>query len=514
MTATRSSATRVRFVVAAALAVAPFPADTIAQGPSRLARLFDQPPLDRNLWGVAVLDARNRLLFGLNAERLFMPASNVKLAVSAVASALLPAEWTVTTSVYAGGPVTDGVLRGDLVLYGRGDPTLGRRCFAVDTLAPGACRRDPFEPLAQLAAAIRARGVARVEGDLIGDASWFDAETVHGTWEHDDLDWGYAAPVSALGFHENTVVLTVTAGATEGAPATVAVFPSLPGFDVDARIVTTADTTVPAWVVTRTATGIAVAGAIRPGAAPRRESLAVPDGAWLAAQAFRSVLADSGIVVTGATRAVYDSLATRAARASPPLADVVSRPLRDWVFAILNVSQNWYAELLLKHLGRTFGTAGSWREGLRVERRFLIDSVGLDSTQFHLHDGSGLSSKNLVTPLAFARILAWIRTHPRFPTFAAGLPQSGAIGSLRTRLARNSLAGRVRAKTGSIGQVNTLSGYVERARDATALKGPPERIFSIQANHHTLGGRAMIEAIDTVVTELARPLRGRRGPTP
>lgn len=514
MTAITTFTSPVRFVVAAVLTVAPFPAGAIAQSSPRLARLFDEPPLDRNLWGVAVLDARSRLLFGLNAERLFMPASNVKLVVTAVASALLPAEWTVTTSVYAGGPVTEGVLRGDLVLYGRGDPTLGRRCFAVDTLAPSACRSDPFEPLAQLASAIRARGIARVEGDLIGDASWFDAETVHGTWEHDDLDWGYAAPVSALGFHENTVSLTVTPGPTEGAPATLAVFPSLPGFDIDARIVTTADTAVPAWVMTRTPTGIAVVGSIRPGAPPRRESLAVRDGAWFAAQAFRSVLGDSGVVVTGATRAVYDSFAARAARATPPLAEISSRPVRDWVFAILNVSQNWYAELLLKHLGRTFGTAGSWREGLRVERRFLIDSVGLDSTQFHLHDGSGLSAKNLVTPLAFARILAWIRAHPRFPTFAAGLPQSGAIGSLRTRLTGNPLGGRVRAKTGSIGQVNTLSGYVERTRDATALEGPPERIFSIQANHHTLGGRAMIEAIDTVVTELARPVRRRRGPTP
>lgn len=482
-----------------------------AQSPARLARWLDQPPLDRNLWGVAVLDARGRLLYGRNAERLFTPASNVKLAVTAVATALLPPDWTVSTSVYAAGPVLDGVVRGDLVLYGRGDPGFARRCFAVDTLAPGACAVDPFEPLGRLVAGLKARGIRAVEGDIVGDASWFDAEVAHGTWEHDDLVWGYAAPVSALGFHENTVTLAITPGAAVGDEALISVFPLLPEVEVDAWVETVPDTAAGRLLVEHDHGRIVARGAIRRGSATRRESLAVPDGALFAAAALRQTLADSGIAVAGRARSVYDSLATRHARLAPPLAVVPSRPLRDWVFAILNVSQNWYAELLLKQLGRTFGAAGSWEEGLRVERRFLIDSMGIDSTQFLLHDGSGLSGKNLVSPLAFARILAWIRTHPRFAAFAPGLPQSGQVGSLRTRFASTPLEGRVRGKTGSIGQVNTLSGYVEAAADSTAVRRPPLRIFSVQANHHALGGRAMIAAIDSVVVELARPPR-RRGP--
>ena len=98
------------------------------------------------------------------------------------------------------------------------------------------------------------------------------------------------------------------------------------------------------------------------------------------------------------------------------------------MFPILNTSQNWYAEMLLKQLGRQFGKAGSWEEGIAVERRFLIDSVKVDSTEFSLLDGSGLSSGNLISPLAFTRILRFIRAHPRYPTFAAGLPLSGTAG--------------------------------------------------------------------------------------
>jgi serine-type D-Ala-D-Ala carboxypeptidase/endopeptidase (penicillin-binding protein 4) len=129
-------------------------------------QLLDRPPLDRYFWGVAVADSTGRLLFGRNAERLFIPASNTKLVVSAAAAVLLSPQWTVRTSLYGTGPVVDGVLQGHLVLYGRGDPTMDRRCFDVDTTRAGACRTDPFEPLLDLARQLKARGVQSVAGVL------------------------------------------------------------------------------------------------------------------------------------------------------------------------------------------------------------------------------------------------------------------------------------------------------------------------------------------------------------
>ena len=111
----------------------------VAVDQKRLDRRLDTPPFDKSLWGVAVVDHKGKLLYGRNERRLFTPASNTKLVVTAVASALLPPGLTVRTSVYAGGPIVAGVLRGDVVLYGRGDPTFSRRCYATDSLAPGVC---------------------------------------------------------------------------------------------------------------------------------------------------------------------------------------------------------------------------------------------------------------------------------------------------------------------------------------------------------------------------------------
>jgi len=229
----------------------------------------------------------------------------------------------------------------------------------------------------------------------------------------------------------------------------------------------------------------------------RTESFAVTDPALYSARAMRQVLAESGIAVVGSTRSTTDSMLYRQARRAPALADVWSRPLRDWIFPILNTSQNLFAETLLKQLGRGFNGAGSWEAGIAVERRFLIDSVGIDSTEFSLQDGSGLSSANLVSPSAFTRLLRYIRAHPRYATFAAGLPQAGKVGSLHTRFTGTPLAGRVRAKTGSITGVNTLSGYIDRADGRTLT-------FSVQANHHALKSREILAAIDSVVVELGR----------
>ncbi len=483
-----------RLAVAPLLALAsPLDAQSLAR---RLDARLDAPPLNRHLWGVAVADTAGRVLYRRNADRLFIPASNTKLVVTAAAAALLPPDWTVRTSVYGTGPVVDGALQGELVLYGRGDPTMGKRCYGLDTTADGACLRDPFEPLRRLARALKARGLTAVTGDLVGDGSWFDPVVRHPVWEHDDLIWWYAAPVSGLGFTDNSLEL-LAEPSTVGAPARLTLWPDLGDVLVENRTRTVADGGERTFDVERDpATGRLVAtGDVPLGARPRPEFVAVDDPNRYAAAAFRRVLGEAGIAVLGATRSTTDSLRYRSARAGQPLAEVESRPVRDWIFPILNTSQNWFAEMLLKQLGRRAEGVGSWNTGRTALRRFLIDSVGADSTQFSLSDGSGLSSTNLISPETFVTLLAWMKRHPRFEVFAAGLPRSGQPGSLRSRFVGTVLEGRVSAKTGSISTVNTLSGYVQRPNGRTV-------IFSVQANHHVLGGRAMIAAIDSVVTAI------------
>jgi D-alanyl-D-alanine carboxypeptidase/D-alanyl-D-alanine-endopeptidase (penicillin-binding protein 4) len=137
----------------------------------QLDALLDAPPFNRLLWGVALVDERGRLLYGRNADRLFIPASNTKLVVSAVAATMLPADWTVTTSLYSAAPVRDHILEGDLILYGRGDPTFGRRCYATDTTLSGVCDTDSFARLRELARVLAERGITSVAGDLVGDGA-------------------------------------------------------------------------------------------------------------------------------------------------------------------------------------------------------------------------------------------------------------------------------------------------------------------------------------------------------
>jgi D-alanyl-D-alanine carboxypeptidase/D-alanyl-D-alanine-endopeptidase (penicillin-binding protein 4) len=475
--------------------VSPLPAQSLKK---RLDRTLDVPPLDRHLWGIAVADSTGRMLYGRNAERLFIPASNTKLVVTAVAASLLPADFTVRTSVYATGPLTDGTVAGHLVLYGRGDPSMDERCFGVDTALAGVCAPDAMAPLRQLAHDLWTRGVRTVSGNLVGDGSYFEAEWRHPSWEHSDLTWWYAAPVSGLGFATNSVELTATATSL-GAPAALTVAPWLGDLSLDNRTRTVPEGMARTLDVVREpgTEQVIVTGDVPVSERPARESVAVTDPNRYAVLAFRQALAEVGIAVLGGTESTTDSLLFQQARRGTPLAEVESRPLKDWLFPILNTSQNWYAEMLLKQLGRQFGQAGSWHEGLAVERRFLIDRVGIDSTQFSLSDGSGLSAINLVTPAALVRLLTFMRHQPSYLTWSAGLPVSGQRGSLRARFLGGDLEGKVMAKTGSISTVNSLSGYLTR-RDGRLV------IFSIQANHHTLGGRNMIAAIDSVVGQLAR----------
>src|SRR5213596_83383 len=129
----------------------------------RLAQLIDVPPFNRATWGIYVVDDRGRVLYQRNADRFSVPASNTKLVVTAAAAVLLPADYRVTTSLYVNGRVDAGVLHGDLVLYGRGDPTWSQRCYSVDTLAPGACD-SAFTAIDAIADSVRARGLRRSRG--------------------------------------------------------------------------------------------------------------------------------------------------------------------------------------------------------------------------------------------------------------------------------------------------------------------------------------------------------------
>ncbi len=466
----------------------------------RLAQLLDVPPFDRANWGLYVVDDRGRVLYQRNADRFYAPASNTKLIVTAAAAVLLPADYRVTTSLYVNGRVAGGVLYGDLVLYGRGDPTWSARCYSVDTLAPGACD-SAFTAIDAIADTIRARGIRRISGRVVGDGSYFEPTLIHYAWNAWDLNWWYAAPVSGLGFHDNSVDFHIAPGPAVDAPPVITWSPDLSLFTFENRARTVpaeSSSTIGDNFFRKPGTwDVWAEGTVALGRKPSVESVALPDPSLYAARALVASLLKKGVAVEGGAVGTADSLAYRGARGGAPLADYHGRPLADILFPILNTSQNWFAEMLLKILGREFKGEGSWSAGLDVERRFLIDSVKIDSTAFALEDGSGLAAGNLVTPRAFAQLLAYMHRHPKGAPFLAALPHAGQPGSLLRRFVGTPLEARVIAKTGSIDRVNSLSGYVERADGRTIS-------FSIQANSHAVPYSQMLAQIDSVVVEIGR----------
>lgn len=481
-------------VLLALLVPATSPAQSLTR---RLDARLDGPGLDRHLWGVAVTDMSGKLLYGRNADRLFIPASNTKLVVTTAATAMLGPDFTVRTSLYGTGPLQDGVLLGDLVLYGRGDPTFSNRCYDIDDTRAGVCDRDPAAKLRDLAQQLHRRGIREIRGHLIGDGSYFEPTTFHPAWEVYDIHWWYGAPVTGLAFNDNALDVRVIAGESPGGAPRLVMQPEVELATLENRAMVGPREAARSFDIVRNVDGLGyvASGVLPAGTADRTMNPAVLDPNRYAALALRRELLALGIVVRGEVRSTTDSMATAHARAMPALAEVSSRPLRDWIFPILNTSQNLFAEMLLKQLGRQRGTAGSWAEGRRVARRFLVDSVGIDSTAFAQEDGSGLSAGNVVTPRAFTQLLRWIRQHPRYEMFAAGMPRSGNAGSLRTRFVGTPVEGRVVAKTGTINRVNALSGYVERANGDVV-------VFSVIANHHAIGSSGMLPAIDSLVAEL------------
>lgn len=465
----------------------------------RLAALLDKAPFNRAAWAISAVDDRGRVLADRNGSRYAVPASNTKLVVSAAAAILLPPDFRVRTSLLVNGTLTDGVLYGDLILYGRGDPSFSTRCFGVDTLAPGVCDSSST-PIRAIADSLRARGIRRITGRVVGDGSYFEPITQHWNWNAFDLNWWYAAPVTGLGFNDNAIDFRITAAAAVDQPPTITWSPDLGliGFENRARTgPADSGSTIGDNFFRKPGTwDIWAEGRVALGRRPWVESFAVPDPNLYAARALAHALQERGIAIEGGGASTTDSLAFRGARCcGAPLAEYLGRPLPDLIFPILNTSQNLFAEAVLKILGRERGTAGSWSAGLDVERHFLVDSVGLDSTGFTLDDGSGLSAGNLVAPAAFVQLLRYMAAHPRAGPFLAALPRSGAPGSLRTRFLLTPLEGRVVAKTGSINRVNTLSGYIEH---------PDGRryTFSIQANSHAVPTRQMLAQIDSVVVAI------------
>jgi serine-type D-Ala-D-Ala carboxypeptidase/endopeptidase (penicillin-binding protein 4) len=455
------------------------PASTIPAPPlaRRIERILNASPAARQaFWGIQAADASSgRVFYELNAGRLFAPASNTKLFTAALALERLGPDYRFRTRVVADGmPDEAGRLKGELRLAGGGDPTLGADA-GLDTLADQ----------------VLARGVRRIEGDLVGDDTAYAWEPYPQGWEQDDTLPDYGAPVSALTLNNNTITVRVRAGH-------VFVWPPIEYYALDNRVRAAPGLENAVWLERVLGSRqVRLWGSMSSDpAAEIRRTIAVDDPALYAALAFRDALERRGVAVAGRPVARHRFLneSPAPAAAGLQLGERQSAPLIELLRTMQKNSVNLYAELALREVARARRGAGSMKGALDERRQFLTE-LGIAQTDFRLTDGSGLSDLNLVSPAAVVKVLRHMYASKEGPAWVALLPVGAQDGTLAERFRGTAGARRIHAKTGTLSHASALSGYVEGRRGTVA--------FSILVNNYNCPAEEIRAVIDRVALALA-----------
>lgn len=442
-----------------------------------------------------------RVLFEENAQKLLRPASNMKLYTVAAGLDRLSPDYRFQTSVYASArPNAAGVLPGNLTIYGRGDPSIAARFNGGDY----------FKGINDLAAQIVAAGVKRVEGDIIGDETYFSGPQYGSGWNWEDLQWWYGAEVSALTVNDNALDLLVKPGADVGAPAVITTGPPDPLLTIVNKAVTGPRGSRRDLNVHRRLNSdvLEVVGSLPLDDRGFTAGIGMSHPALLFIYLLRASLAQRGVTVSGKSR----TIPPLSFSSTPPLtqgagaielATLQSPPFSVVAAQTLKPSQNLYTELILRTLGRVKGPEStstntirtSEEAGLAVVREFLKEA-GVNLSPLALTDGSGLSRNDMITAESSIQLLMYMSRHRYANVFREALPIAGVDGTLRNRMKGTVAENNVRAKTGSLSSAATLSGYVTTAAGENL-------VFSIMVNNYPEDTEVRTLCIDPIAVLLA-----------
>ena len=459
-------------------------APSISNAPADIAlareidRTIDESNLTQARWGVFVMSLSDgRVLYSRNGDKLFTPASNMKIYTTAAALDLLGPDYRWRTSLYvAKQPDGNGVIDGDLTLFGRGAPDMD------------SSRKDGLPALAQQ---LWEHGVRHVRGSVIGDESYFRGESYGLGWQWNDLQWYFGAQPSALTINENSFELTIAPANKTGSNANV-VLNGDKGFVHLTNNTTTAERAAATTVgINRNLSDneLRVWGEFPTGGRSFSAFLSVHNPALWAATLFKEALHKQGITVDGEPRS-RDFRAPAKEKLEPQkaieIAFIESGTLGEIVHQTNKESNNLFAELILRTLGKERGSTapdpdprknrerGDDEAGVAVVKSWL-DGKGIVTNGLAIRDGSGLSRLDLVTPEATARVLFAMTKSGAALVFHDSLPIAGRDGTLKPRLLRE--AGRVFAKTGTLAYDHSLSGYASARGEVL--------VFSILCNDAT-----------------------------
>jgi serine-type D-Ala-D-Ala carboxypeptidase/endopeptidase (penicillin-binding protein 4) len=445
---------------------------------TEIDRIIDRPELRRYRWGIVVRELNGASqLYNRDGDRLFIPASNVKLITTAVALRQLGATRRLRTSVYQ---LPSTGHRANLVVVGRGDPSL------------------TVTKLPLLVQQLKQRGITQI-GQISFDDGYFRGEQLNSGWEWGDLSTDYAPAINGLMLNQNSNPLTVSPQQI-GLPLKYTwKDPSLNNWQVDNQSLTAVTSQTDRGVEAIAMFGkstIRLTGKLAPTAAATQIDLPLVNPAGSFINAFNQSLNRSGISIAN-TRLVLEQNIFNL----PEIAAIDSPTITELVNETNQKSNNIYAEVLLKSIGRTHPTHYTSNEdtstlGLALVKQRLTE-MGIDPQAYSIHDGSGLSRHNLVAPTTFVRVLSSMATTPVGQIYRDSLPLSGISGSLKNRMKGTLAQGIVRAKTGSLSGVTSLSGYINPSQYSPL-------VFSIILDRHNRPTSQMVKVIDEIVIVLAR----------
>ncbi|HJP94816.1 MAG TPA: D-alanyl-D-alanine carboxypeptidase/D-alanyl-D-alanine-endopeptidase [Pyrinomonadaceae bacterium] len=497
------------FCVSSAVAQqsAPAPPRTLPELRSKISDVLAKPELSSAIVGIKVasLDT-GKVFFEENAAKLLRPASNMKLYTIATALDRLSPDYRFVTSVYAASkPDAAGVVRGDLTIYGRGDPSLAARFNNGDYL----------KAIDDLAARIAAAGVKRVEGDLVGDETYFVGPKYGAGWEWEDLTWYYGAEITPLTVNDNALDLFIKPGAAAGQPAVITTGPPDPLLTIVNKVTTSAkglrrEISIQRGLGENT---ITITGTIPLEDRGYSGGIGISHPAMLFVYLLRASLAQKGVVITGKSRttgevsqpplisgvpisgtntALQNEIATLQ---SPPFSFIASQTLKP--------SQNLYTELILRTLGKvtpppaTTSSLGQTSEELGLEAvKSFLKTAGIRPDALVLDDGSGLSRNDMITAEASVQLLTFMSKHRYANVFRDALPIAGVDGTLRNRMRGTPAENNLRAKTGSLSSAASLSGYLTTAAGEKLA-------FSIMVNNYPHDVEPRLVCIDPIAVLLA-----------
>lgn len=436
-------------------------------------------------WGVMVASlSRGDTLFNYHGDAPMLPASTLKLFTTALAFDRLGPSHQLTTEILRDGTVSpDGTLRGSLYLRGGGDPSFSSRYLSG----------GPETAMRALAKLVADAGIKRVSGDIIGDASAFDAKRIPDGWLSRYLNDSYAARVSPLSLNENLLNVVINPGKS-GRAGVVTLQPPTVAYKVVNNTRTVAGR-AGRLVVSRTSDGTVIAkGTIGTRSEPKVYQVVVDDPALFTTGAFRKSLEREGVEVEGALRlgATPEHASRVGAYYSPPLATLAVDMNRE--------SVNHIAELLFRDAARTAAPdgVGSAERANGLLRELLVTKAGVRSDAVSAVDGSGLSSLNRITPRALVQLLGFANRAPWAPEFHASLPVAGKSDMLRRRMTATPAQGNLHAKTGTTNEVIALGGYV------TASNGELLAFSFLYNGRERWGARETIDAMGATLAGWSR----------